>query len=892
MLTPFGHPALACGRSLRETPGISSPPDSAQQFFACLHPPVAKWFRTAFGAPTDAQVRCVPHIIRGESVLLSSPTGSGKTLAGFLGVIDRLARDHAAGVLRAKQIRAIYVSPLRALAYDIEKNLRQPLEGLGLGDAIRVGLRTGDTPQAERARQRRNPPHILLTTPESLAIMLPQLGFAEAFAACEYFIIDELHALAENKRGSHLMVSVERLERLIGPERDLCRVGLSATVAPLDEVGHFLTGVDRTCHIEEAKIERRALVEVLTPLRRKAYPPAGYTASRVIRDIAQIVDRNTATLIFTNTRSGAENLTHRLKLTLPKLAPQIEAHHSSLDRDVRLEVEDRLKDGELRAVVCSTSLELGIDIGCIDTVIMVSTPKGISRALQRVGRSGHSIHKMSHGVLVATNINDLIECIVCAEMTKRRALDPVRILENATDVIAQHVVGMAMGGGISSDEAFDTLTRAWPFRTLSRHEFDRVIAYLEGGGESLKKQYRETFGKIILQPDGRYVTPSKKVERDYLVNIGTIHANGMVTVKIGRRRLGSVEEGFVKELKMGDVFVLGGRTVKLVDVGVGEIFVEPAQGRMPTVPTWNAHKIPLASGLAREVEGLRSEMDRRMTVEEQDPDEIADWLIERWSISDTNARAVLDHFRNQLIVSEIPTGEKLLIEVLPDPEDHEDGAAKRPGDERVHFFFHSLIGRSANDALSRILSHRVKNAVGGNALVTLDDYGFLMTLKRFQADGLSTTDDWRELFQRKGAEADLKAALDGSQLVKWQFGGVAQTGLMVPRNLPGKQRQLRQLRWSSEILFRVLSDHEPDHPLLEQAYREATHTFLDAGRAFGFLDQAKDLSWRMVEVPAVTPFAFGMYASKIRESMMMESLDEAIERLYQALQEHNVRDPK
>jgi ATP-dependent Lhr-like helicase len=303
---------------------------------------------------------------------------------------------------------------------------------------------------------------------------------------------------------------------------------------------------------------------------------------------------------------------------------------------------------------------------------------------------------------------------------------------------------------------------------------------------------------------------------------------------------------------------------------------------MPTVPTWNAQKIPLSSGLAREVSELRTEMDRRMAVDEQEPDQIADWLIERWSISDTNARAIIDHFTNQLIISEIPTAEKLLIEVFRDPE---DAPSVKPGDGRVHFFFHSLIGRSANDALSRIMSQRVKEAVGGNALVTIDDYGFLMSVKNFQAEGLSGIDEWRELFQPKNAAADLQTALAGSQLVKWQFGGVAQTGLMVPRNLPGRQRQLRQLRWSSEILFRVLSEHEPDHPLLEQAYREATHTFLDSDRAFLFLNEVQNHTWRMVEVPAVTPFAFGMYASKIKESMMMESLDEAIERLYQTLRE-------
>ena len=337
--------------------------------------------------------------------------------------------------------------------------------------------------------------------------------------------------------------------------------------------------------------------------------------------------------------------------------------------------------------------------------------------------------------------------------------------------------------------------------------------------------------------------------------------------------IGGVEEGFVKGLKLGDIFVLAGKSVKLIETGVGEIFVENAGGRLPTVPAWNANKMPLASGLAREVAALRSELDRRLVEESHSTDDIRDWLVERWSISQINAAAIIDHFQNQLIFSEIPTAGRMLIESFRDEEDDPD---------RVHFFFHTLIGRSANDALSRILTHRVKKAVGGNALVTIDDYGILLSLKAFQAMELA---DWQELFKRTNAETDLRTALERSQLVKWQFSGVAQTGLMVPRNVPGEGRKLRQIRWSADILFKVLCEHEPEHPLLEQAYREATHTFLDLDRACEFLDTAADLEWRMIEVPAVSPFSFGIYASKIKESMMMESPDEAIERLYRAMRE-------
>ena len=290
----------------------------------------------------------------------------------------------------------------------------------------------------------------------------------------------------------------------------LCRIGLSATVAPLGLVAEFLGGSGPRPEVREASVGRQSLIEVLTPIRKHAYPPAGYTATRVITDIAGIIEKNRATLVFTNTRSGAERLSHRLKLALPKLAETIECHHSSLDRSVRQEVEDRLKDGALRAVICSTSLELGIDIGHIDTVIMVSTPKGISRALQRVGRSGHSIHQISHGVLVATNINDLIECVVCAKLTHERQLDPVTTLDFAPDVIIQHLMGMAMDGGVSADEAYEVVRAAYPFRDLKRETLDRLFDYLEGGGRSLQAQYRETFGKIV-EKDGLYHTVSKKV---------------------------------------------------------------------------------------------------------------------------------------------------------------------------------------------------------------------------------------------------------------------------------------------------------------------------------------------------------------------------------------------
>jgi ATP-dependent Lhr-like helicase len=824
-----------------------------------LEPRLAKWFDRKFKIPTDVQVRAVEHVLAGRSVLISSPTGSGKTLAAFLGVFNHLMRQQAQGPLPMGVV-AVYVSPLRALAYDLQKNIRQPLADLGL-EEIRVGMRTGDTTLKERAAQKRRPPHILVTTPESLALLLSQESWLPALGARRFLIVDEIHALAENKRGTHLMLSAERLEAL-APERPLIRIGLSATIAPLEVVGRFLTGMRDECEIVTATTPKKAVVEVFSPLRKNPYPPAGYTATRILKELAGLLTSFRTTLIFTNTRSGAESIGHRLKQILPKLSSKIEVHHASLDRQIRLDVEDKLKQGKLRAVVCSTSLEMGIDIGFIDLVIMVSAPKGVSRALQRLGRSGHAIDQTSRAVLVASNINDLVECAVTARMIDARRLETVRIPVNAADVLAQHIVGFAVTGAWTEEEIFRTVRLAYPYRELSREKFEQVLRYLEGGGASLEAQYTPVFGKVVRE--NGYVRPaSPRVARDYYQNVGTISSESMVQVKVRRRNIGQVEQGFIKRLNIGDIFVLNGRAVRLLETYLLEAKVEWAGHEMPTVPRWNAAKMPLASGLAQEVVRLRSKLAGLLGQDEGAQEAMA-WLIEEYHLTATNSEAIVRQFLAQRRVSAIPTADDFLIEL------YAEGPIR-------HYFFHALIGRSANDALSRILAWRVKNRRGGNALVTIDDYGILMSLRDFQMMDL---EEWKSLFSLKHAEEDLHAALAQSSLVKWQFRGVAQTGLMVPRMQFGKERKGRNLQWSTEVIFEVLQKYEPNHPLLAEAYYEAAHTFLDLPRALDFLARAETLSWNLKEVTRVSPFAFGIFVSKIKETMMMEDPETAIERLY------------
>ena len=904
------------------------------------------WFARRHGEPTPIQAAAWPVIAEGRNVLIVSPTGTGKTLAAFLGVLDALAGEHAEGRL-TESLRCLYISPLRALGYDLAKNLQAPLQEI-YGDTgpIKIGLRSGDTPPTERQRQFDHPPHLLLTTPESLGLMLSQEKWLPRLATVRWVIVDELHALAENKRGTHLTLSLERLEDVVasGPGRPqvpevpgstppagLQRIGLSATVHPREDAAAFLGGVGRDVAVIEAPSAKRMDLRVYCPLQRDPYPRAGFSGQRLIRELAKLVSANRTTLVFTNTRSGAESATYWLKEQLPALADRIECHHASLDRELRLDVEDRLKKGELRAVVCSTSLELGIDIGSIDLVVLLATPKGVARALQRVGRAGHSLREVSRGLLMATNVGDLVECCATALLARAGHLDRLRIPEAPLDVLAQHLMSLACTGAPSRDAAYGQARRAHPFRHLPRADFDAVVEFLAGGGESLRRQYTDLFGKIHLEGD-TFEVRSGPVRRDYLQNIGTISGEGMVQVILRHTRIGSIEEGFFRRLKVGDVFALAGRALRVERTGAMECFVARADGTTPTVPRWGANKFPLANRVAREIRSFRAELRERFEAGEA-AGPLQDWIARRLDCGATNAAVIHRVHAAQHGMSEIPTGDFLLVESFVEISEPEETAppkppplrrrgmpasASEPGQLamagvwldpkarskassaasktapaaptlragttpgatiRRHYFFHALIGRAANDALGRVIGLRLARLRGGNAVATADDYGFVLTVASDQA---LDTADLPGLLSEGGFQDDLMASLRQSDLLKYHFRNAAQTGLMVYRNHFGSEKSVRKLQWSAEVIFNVLEQHEPQHVLLREARRDALHTFLDGERAEAFLHDLHEHQRpvRLREVPLVSPLAFGMYATKIREALMVEDPQETLERLY------------
>jgi ATP-dependent Lhr-like helicase len=828
---------------------------------------VFEWFRRKYGEPTPAQAEAWPRIDAGEDVLVASPTGTGKTFAAFLGVIDVLAQQHDAGTLE-DSIQCIYVSPLRALGYDLEKNLNLPLRELfGEKPPIRVELRTGDTSGAVRARQFVKPPHVLLTTPESLCLLLSQERWLPRLATVRWLIIDEIHALADNKRGAHLALSVERLAAL-NPERRLQRIGLSATVAPLSEVAKYLAGTQGQCATIDVSTKKVVELRVHTPLRKNPYPAAGFTGERLVKELGELIKKHRTTLVFSNTRSGAEGTTYWLKTNFPELADEIECHHASLEREVRLEVEDRLKRGELRAVVCSTSLELGIDIGSIELVVMMSTPKGVSKALQRAGRAGHNIHTVSQGILMATNVSDLVESCATVLLARKRHLDLVHVPDSPLDVLAQHLVSMGCTQWWTRADALDLVRRAYPFRDLSPMELEDVLDYLAGGGASLRRQYEEVFGKIEFDGDA-YRTRPGRVQRDFLQNVGVIPNVGQVRVRTKRGALGTLEESFIRQLSPGDIFIMAGKPVRLDKVTAMEAWVTPMAGATPTVPRWNASKFSLSNRVCQEIVAFRSELRDR--IEEADAEGLSNWIARRLDCGKANARILLQMHLAQAQVSEIPTADCLLVEELVEF----DRSGRRP--QARHYFFHSLIGRAANDALARVVVARLSEMRGGNALATPHDYGFVLTVAPNQA---FTEAELPQLITPVGFEASLSSGLRRSSMLMYHFRNAAQTGLMVYRNYFGEQKSMRKLTWSAEVIFNVLQQYEPEHVLMREALRDTLHTFVDADGALSFVEAQRDRPIKLVHVDRVPPLSFAMYATKIKEAMLVEDPFAMQERLY------------
>ncbi len=849
---------------------IPGKPYSKEEVLSSLHPLVREWFLSKYPDFTPPQRYAIVEAFKGNNVLITSPTGSGKTLAAFLAAISMLINKAEKGELEDK-VYVVYVSPLKALNNDIKKNLEEPLaeiyslaekNGVDL-QKIRIAVRTGDTDASERQKQMRKPPHILITTPETLAIVLCSPKFSKSLSEVRYLIVDEIHAIAENKRGVHLSLSMERLQRV--QRGKMVRIGLSATISPLEEVARFLVGyeygVERDCVVADVTFEKPMDIKVVSPISDFFSATAEEISERLYDLLAEYVKNSKTTLIFTNTRSATERVVYHLKKRLKDYP--IKAHHSSLSKEVRLEVENELKNGSLRCVVSSTSLELGIDIGYIDLVILLGSPKSINRALQRIGRSGHRLHEVSIGRIVVVDQDDLVECTVLAKEARERRLDRVKIPKNCLDVLCQHVVGMAIEKVWTVDEALALIRNAYPYRDLTREEFVSVLRYLSGTFSELEK--KRVYAKIWFdEEEGVFGRRGKMIRPIYYLNTGTIPDEVAVKVitKDGKK-VGKVEEEFAENLITGDIFVLAGKTFRFLKAKGMSIIVEEVEGEKPTVPSWFSEQLPLSYDLAERIRMFRGWMEEKL--ETCTREEIIETLIKEYEIEKSAANAIYRYFMEQKLFSEIPTHERLVVE-------------KYEG-ERNYYFFHTLVGRRANSAIARVFAYRVGLIKNCNVQIGVSDNGFVLILPPFrrlsdaEIEGLFITPEFRE---------HLKKALDRTEILRRRFRHVAVRSLMVLRNYMGREKSVWRQQLSADSLLNFLKKYYPDFPVLRETYREIMEDAMNIDDAIDYLSKVgKEVELVIVRTPYPSPFAFNMYLLGEQDVVLMEDRRRVLKELHE-----------
>jgi ATP-dependent Lhr-like helicase len=802
----------------------ATPPDAP-----ALPDAFARWFAARGWRPHAHQLTLLANARLGGADLLVAPTGGGKTLAGFLPTLADLAAGAAPG------LHTLYVSPLKALAADIRRNLSAPVAEMGL--PIRVEDRTGDTAQAQKARQRRDPPHILLTTPESLALLCAQEDAARLFASLRAIVVDEAHALAEGKRGDQLTLCLSRLATLAPGAR---RVGLSATTEDPAALADWLAAAPGACRIVRAADGPPPAVGIL---EGAGDPPwSGGGGRYAARAVYQAIRAARTTLVFINTRALAELFFRALWEVNDDRLP-IGLHHGSLSREARQRVEAAMAAGELRAVVCTSSLDLGIDWGDVDLVIQVGAPKGVKRLVQRIGRANHRFDAPSRALIVPANRLEALECRAALDAIADGALDGEPRPPGRLDVLCQHILLTACGGPFDADALFAEATGAGPYRALPRAEFDRCLDFCATGGYALRAY--DQWKRLMQGPDGLWRLRDPRSARRIRMNVGTIVEAETLSVRAGSARgggrlLGEVEEAFAATLRPGDTFLIGGEVVRFEGLREMSLQVTKAPGRDPKIPVFAGGKLPISTMLAHRVMAMLNAPDSWSAL----PKPVADWL--RW----------------QAQRSEMPRADDLLVETFP-----------RGG--RWFLAAWGFAGRNAHQTLGLLVTRRMEAA-------GLSPLGFLANDYAALVWGLDPVDDPAPLFEAQGLREGLEQWLQESSLMKRAFRQGAVVSGLIERRLPGMVKSGRQATFSSDILYDTLRRYDPGHLMLEITRREAARGLVDFDRVEEMLARIGGRV-RHVRSARMTPLAAPLLMEMGRERVAGGAEDRLLEEEAEAL---------
>lgn len=876
---------------------INERPD--KDIVSSLDPLVLKWFYSKFKDFSLTQRYGVLNIFERKSILISAPTGGTKTLTAFLSILNYLVSLARRNELEDRTY-AVYVSPLKALTNDIYVNLERPLaeimkiaekDGVNL-QKIRVGLRTGDTTAYERQKMSKKSPHIFVTTPESLAIILNSPNFSKKFNLLEFLVVDEIHSLAENKRGTHFSLTMERLQELsVVP---LTRIGLSATVAPLERVANYLVG-QRNCLIADVELTKKLDLEVLSPVEDFLETDSITLNIELYKKLDEMIQKNKTTLIFTNTRAATERVVNNLKEKFPqnyvaideegKTFDKIGAHHSSLSKNHRFEIEENLRNGKLKVVVCSTSLELGIDIGFIDLVLLLGSPKAVSRAMQRIGRAGHQLHETARGKFLVYDFDELVECAVILKNSKEKIIDEIHIPENALDVLSQHVYGMAIDRVWNVDEMYSVVKRSYSYRNLTKEGFFSVISYLAGEYE-LGVKY--LYAKIWYDSEKREVGKRGKMARViYMTNIGTIPDESFATVVLkDGTSVGKLDEGFLEKIKKGDVFVLGGKRYQLAYVKGMKVYVTPSN-RAPTIPSWFSEMLPLSFTTAESIGKFRKLLNEKFE-KKKSPKEIMEFIEEYTYSKEKTALTIYNYFKHQFDYSIIPHKDRILVEAFSTKI---KGSKKDQGvvidgrkipEGKNFIIFHTLFGRRVNDALSRAVAYVVASARKRDVEIGITDNGFFVAgpeleiekvLKGFKS---LKAEDLREI---------LDEAIDKTEVLKRRFRHCATRGLMILRSYKGNTKSVGRQQMSSHFMLAAANKSTKDFPILKEARREVLEDLMDIENTEKVLKRINqnEIKIERKDTKIVSPFAINIILQSHADVLKIEDKIEFIKRVYAEL---------
>ena len=788
----------------------------------------ADWFKAKGWTPHPHQHAIIEKTAAGHPVLLVAPTGAGKTLSGFLPSLIDLTTTPRQG------LHTLYLSPLKALAVDIARNLEAPVAEIGLD--ISIETRTGDTPQSKRNRQRTTPPNILLTTPESLELMLSWPDANKLFGQLRYIIIDEIHALAGHKRGDLLSLSLATL-RHIAPS--CCNIGLSATIARPDDMRGWLSETPQRVEIIQPRLDKKITIDILDS--GAVYLPwAGHSALYAAAEIYGLLKTHRPTLIFVNTRAQAEMMFQALWRE-NDLNLKIGLHHGSLDVGQRRRIEAAMARGELDAIVATSSLDLGIDWADIRLVIQIGAPKGTSRLIQRVGRAGHRLDAPSQAVIVPANRFEVLEALAARLDVEAGRLDELPGHDGALDVLSQHIVGRAVAGPFDADMLFKQIKTAPPYRHLSRDQFDKVLDFVATGGYALA--HYTQFQRLVRGVDGLWRLTSRRVATRWRMNIGTIVETSTMKVRMkGGPPLGDIEEYFVQNLTAGDSFIFAGRILEFIGVRAQQVLVRASTAKEPKIPAYAGGRLPLSPGLAVRVRALLQDVSLHHYL----PDQVREWL------------------RLQSQKSELPPPDKLLVETF-----------KRG--QKFYMAAYGFAGRNAHQTLGMLLSRRMEREGYGPLGFVATDYAIALWSRH-----LVTAPE--TLFSSDILGDDLEEWMAESTMLKRSFWQVAIIAGLIDKRGPGQEKTQKQVTINSDLIYDVLRTHQPDHLLLEATRQDAARGLTDVHRLADLLTKFEGNILHK-NLARISPLSVPLLLEVGREAVTASAIDDLLSDLEHTLLE-------